>query len=559
MTELNTKPRRNVLYMTLFVLLALLLGIIMGRYDRWPMIKLVSTAIAIKKNITIRFVGEQVFVERTLADNYTISNTKPSVLVRTVDTSVLPLSLTTFPLSGNGVFAANDDLVRGALTRIGKSLLVMDKLGNIFEFKNDTLNRKEYGDFPNGINAAILATIPSSGRPLSLTAVRTLYIAYDKRSSRIFVSHQKYNPTTRHVRFTISSITVDGENLAKAGSWHTIFETEDIPNDLSFRGATGGRLLVAGNYLYFSIGDYNFGQVPQQESELTAQSKGSPFGKIFQYDLASGKATVKSIGHRNPQGLAIDNEGHLLNTEHGPEGGDELNIVVDGNNYGWPYKTYGADYGTFGWPIKFRAPDIVFTEPLFAWVPSIAVSPIIRINAFDDRWNGDLLVGSLKAQTLFRLRTKQNRVLFSEPIWIGHRIRDIVEIPGGIALLTDDPALIFLRVDSSRLTVNTKMQKNVEMTPSLAKCLNCHHFGETNSTNLAPTLASIIGKKIASDGFDRYSEALSGRGGTWDVQSLEAFIRNPNKFAPGTSMPNQNLSDAQIKAIISTLGATRVK
>ena len=559
MTRSNTARRTSTAFIIFGAVIAMLVGMLIGRYDRWPMTTLVSTALAMKKSITIWFVGDKQFVANRLADNYTVANTQKNTSTRAIDTSILPLLLTAFPLSGSGSFAANDELVRGALTRVGNSLLVMDKLGNIFEFKSGALHRMDYGNFPNGIQAAILSTAQSSGRPLSITAVRTLYIAYDKGSSRLFVSHQRYSPISKHVRFTISSIAIDRETLSRAGSWRTVFETEDIPNDLSFRGATGGRLLVVGNYLYFSIGDYNFGQVPLEKSELAAQSSESPFGKVFQYDLTNGSTIVKSVGHRNPQGLAVDNEGQLISTEHGPEGGDELNIIVAGRNYGWPYKTHGTDYGTFGWPIQFRPPDIAFTEPFFAWVPSIAVSPIIRVNAFDDRWNGDLLVGSLKAQTLFRLRTTQNRVVYSEPIWIGHRIRDIVEMPDGITLLTDDPALVFVRVDKARLAANTKMQKNVEMTPALAKCLNCHHFGDTNSTHLAPTLASIIGRKIASDGFERYSESLSRKGGTWDIKSLEAFIRNPNKFAPGTSMPNQNLSDTQVNEIIMTLGATRTK
>lgn len=505
-------------------------------------------------------VGEDKVVKDVLADNYRSPSPPPAPSVRSIDTSVLPLQLTSFPLAGTGSFAANDELIRGALAKVESSLLLMDKLGNIFEFKDNSLRKMDYGDFPNGIRQAIVNPSKTSRRPLPLTAVRALYIAYHSGTSTLFVSQQKYNPTSKHVRFTISSITIDKATLSRTSDWKTVFETEDISDESSFRGATGGRLLIDGSLLYFSVGDYNFGQVPVRQHELVAQDKASSFGKVYEHDITIGSTRVKSVGHRNPQGLAIDNAGRLVNTEHGPEGGDELNVIVDGNNYGWPYKTYGTDYGTFGWPIAFKPlPDIKFAEPLFTWVPSIAVSPVIRIGAFNQRWEDDLLVGSLKAQSLFRLRLREGRVLFSEPIWIGHRIRDIVEMPGGLALMTDDPALIFLRVDDARLMANSKMQKSVELTPALAKCLNCHHFGDTNSTHLAPTLASIVGKRIASDTFQRYSDALKNKGGVWTVQALESFVGNPGKFAAGTSMPNLSLSESQVKEAVAALGTIKQK
>src|SRR5207253_2946782 len=80
------------------------------------------------------------------------------------------------------------------------------------------------------------------------------------------------------------------------------------------------------------------------------------------------------------------------------------------------------DYGTFDWPIKPKPPAIDFAEPLYAWVPSPAISSVAQASDFSDRWNGDLLVGSLKAQTLFRVKLQNDRVILSEPIWIGHRI-----------------------------------------------------------------------------------------------------------------------------------------
>lgn len=531
----------------------LVLGALIGRYELLPISPVAKFVKSIAMDIRISAVGEDKYIQKTLDKHYRKSSQPSVAAARTLDTSRLPLQLETISLASTGQFAASEDLVGGALTKVENALFIMDKLGNIFNFKNKLMHKMDYGVFPNGVGASIT----NSFETLSLTATRALYIAYDSSRGTIYASLQKFNASSRHVRFNISAISIDKNTLEKKGQWRTVFETEDIPNDASFRGATGGKLIVAGNYLYFTIGDYNFGQVPEKDFEFVSQNKSSSFGKIYEHDLNTQKTRVVSIGHRNPQGLVFTKDGKLVNSEHGPEGGDELNIVVDGKNYGWPYKTYGTDYGTFNWPVKFKAPSVDFAEPLFAWVPSAAISPVIQISDFSDRWNGDLMVGSLKAQTLFRLRMLDNRIVFSEPIWVGHRIRDIIEMPNQIVLMTDDPALVLVSVDERRLEENSKLQKNVEFISALAKCLNCHHFGETNPSHLAPTLANILNKRIASDSFQRYSESLKRKGGTWDEKSLAKFIGNPNAFAPGSGMPSLGLSELQIKEVVSALGTRK--
>ena len=542
---------RKVLGGVLAAFALLVLGAVIGRYELLPISRFAYMAKSIKKDIVVSIVGEDKFVEQALDKHYR-KNAQPSAVVtRSLDSSRLPLLLTRFPLADTGNFAASEELVGGAVASVDGTLFVMDKLGSIFTFSENTMRKMDYGVFPNGIGESITSSV----EPLSPTALRALYIAYDSANSTIYVSLQKFNPASRHARFNISAISIDRKTLEKTGSWKTVFESEDIPDDLSFRGATGGKLIVAGNFLYFTIGDYNFGQVPEKESELVSQKASSSFGKVYEYDLTTKKTKMKSMGHRNPQGLVYTREGKLINAEHGPEGGDELNIILDGKNYGWPYRTYGTDYGTFNWPIKFKAPSIEFEEPLYAWVPSAGISPVIQIADFNERWNGNLLVGSLKAQTLFRLKLHNDRVIFSEPIWIGHRIRDIVQIADQIVLVTDDPALVFISVDAKRLAENSKMQKNVETTPALLRCRSCHHFGETNPSHLAPTLANILNKPIASDNFLRYSDALKNKGGNWDEASLAKFIGNPNEFAPGSGMPNLGLSASEIQDVVAALRA----
>jgi cytochrome c2 len=460
------------------------------------------------------------------------------------------LLLAVFPLAGTGEFAASEELTRGALAVAGGELFVMDKLGNIFRMRDKVLRKMDFGAFPSGVESYLLRT-PDK---LRKTSIRTLYIAHDPVRHLFLVSHQRYDPRTRHVRFTISVLPVDAATFERTGAWRTLFETEDIPDSLAFRGATGGKMVVAGDTLYFTVGDYNFGQVPQDELALMAQNAKSSFGKIYELDLRTGRSKVKSIGHRNPQGLTYTRGGLLIDAEHGPEGGDELNIVRDGSNYGWPYRTYGTDYGTFNWPLDSQPKPGNYASPLYSWVPSVAVSPVVEVTDFNEAWDGDLLVGSLKAQSLFRVKLVDERVVFAEPIWVGHRVRDIAILNQQIVLMTDDPALVYLEVDGARRKANSKLQKHVEFSPSLAACLKCHHFGPTNESHLAPSLTDVLGRKIANDSFARYSDGLRKTEGRWDAAALSKFLANPSTFAPGTTMPSLGLTADQVSEVVAALG-----
>ena len=353
-----------------------------------------------------------------------------------LDTSRLPLLLNTIPIAGTGRFAVSEDLPGGAVARVEQSLLVMDRVGHIFVFEHAALRRMDY-DPPSGITKA-------------------LYLAYDESRGTIYVSHLARPVPSEGVRFTIASLAIDKRTLATRGQWQTVFETGGLSEDAGRRGGTGGKMLVTRERLYFSVGDFSVGQIPVSPFDFAAQDPSSPFGKIFDHDLTTKATAVSSTGHRNSQGLVWTTSGTLMSTEHGPEGGDELNIIVPGGNYGWPYRTHGVGYGTFEWPAMPHA-TARFIEPVFAWVPSPAISAVIEVAGFHDRWNGDLLVGSLEAQTLFRLKVANSRVLYSEGIQIGSRIRDLVQMPNQIALITDDPALVLISVDEERLKQNARL------------------------------------------------------------------------------------------------------
>jgi len=148
-----------------------------------------------------------------------------------------------------------------------------------------------------------------------------------------------------------------------------------------------------------------------------------------------------SVGHRNPQGAALHPAtGALWIDEHGPQGGDEVNLVAAGRNYGWPVVTYGAEYGS-GAKIGEGTAKAGMEQPLLHWTPSIAPSGMAFLTS--DRypgWQGSLFVGALKDQMLVRLKFDGDRIVGEEHLLVGRvgRIRDVRQGPDGLLYLLTD-------------------------------------------------------------------------------------------------------------------------
>ena len=161
-----------------------------------------------------------------------------------------------------------------------------------------------------------------------------------------------------------------------------------------------------------------------------------------------------TLGHRNMQGAAINPQtGELWTHEHGPQGGDEVNVIRPGLNYGWPVVTYGVNYGV-GTKIgegQFK-PGMV--QPLQVWVPSIAPSGMAFVSGSQfPQWQGSMLVGALRGQMLVRLTLEGDKVLSEERLFQGRpgRIRDVRMGPDGLVyLLTDDPQGALLRLEPAK-------------------------------------------------------------------------------------------------------------
>lgn len=202
-------------------------------------------------------------------------------------------------------------------------------------------------------------------------------------------------------------------------------------------------------FLYFSIGD--------RGKRNQAQLLDYPNGKIHRLNadgsipsdnpFFENNNAIKSIwtyGNRNPQGLAIyPSSSILFETEHGPRGGDELNILSSGKNYGWPEITYGKNYS--GTTITKYTHKEGMEQPVIHWTPSIAVC---GIDFYDgelfNNWKNNLLVSSLKFERLYRLEIDDDKVIDQEIIYeAGSRIRDVQTGPEGfIYIALEDPGRI---------------------------------------------------------------------------------------------------------------------
>jgi glucose/arabinose dehydrogenase len=225
-------------------------------------------------------------------------------------------------------------------------------------------------------------------------------------------------------------------------------------------------LWLADGTLLMSVGDG--GNPPLQVGGVPARENGQRLdrhlGKILRLD-ANGKAPrdnplvgregarpeIYSYGHRNIQGMAREHRsGRVWATEHGPYGGDELNLIRPGGNYGWPRASTGLDYRT-----KERVtpndslPGMI--DPKFTWSPSKAPSGLAyytgeRFGA----WRGDLFSGGLVTQAIHRLKLDGENVTGEEKLAIGRRVRDVVQGPDGLLyVLTDHPDGELLRIESA--------------------------------------------------------------------------------------------------------------
>ena len=205
-------------------------------------------------------------------------------------------------------------------------------------------------------------------------------------------------------------------------------------------------------YLFITLGDR--GDSPAKGAAQRAQQLDDHAGKSIRLHddgrvpadnpfvkTPGARPEIFTFGNRNMQGAALHPEtARVWAHEHGPQGGDEINILVAGSNYGWPVITYGANYGS-GTKIGEGTSKEGMVSPLYTWVPSIAPSGMVFYTGNNfPKWKGNLFVGALAKTALVRLTLNGDKVVSEERLFDGKlgRIRDVRQGPdGNLYLLTD--------------------------------------------------------------------------------------------------------------------------
>jgi cytochrome c2 len=362
-------------------------------------------------------------------------------------------------------------------------------------------------------------------------------------SFRMFASHHFWK--TRESCAVVRVSVLEGKNDELTATdhlqWRTLYETSPcLGLSTEGRGLAFGALQIGGAMglvgdggLLLAVGDHEYDGWNQRPA--LPQDPDSPYGKIMLIDTGTGKGEIYSLGHRYPQGLFVAASGEVWETEHGPRGGDELNHVRRGANYGWPVVTYGTEYGMHEWPFNPSAGrHDGFERPTLAFVPSLALSGLTGIAGprFAE-WRGDLVLASLHGQ-LRRVRVEEGRVVVDEPLAIGYRNRDIAQgADGRIAIWTDQNDLIFLEPAGT-----------ADGEALVFQCMGCHTVQEWGMGTIGPSLYRVFGRRVAAEeGFD-YSPAMRDFGGRWSRERLDRFLADPAGTVPGTSMQFPGIPDA---------------
>ena len=309
-------------------------------------------------------------------------------------------------------------------------IIVTEKNGLIFRIdKNDKLIKIEGG--PKSTETGQGGLLDVQLHP-NFIENRWIYFSYNKKKNNKF--------TTAVSRFEFHNDNLKNEKL--------IFEALPYSNK---RLHFGSRLeFDKEGYLYISVGDRGSRDINPQDLSRHAGKvhriydngdipKDNPF-----YDKKNAIKSIFSYGHRNPQGMILNpftNE--IWTHEHGPRGGDEINIINKGLNYGWPVITYGINYS--GTIITNEKKKEGMEQPLHYWVPSIAPSGMVFIEgSLYPSLNGNLLIGSLKFEYLHLCIMKGSEVISEHRLFEDMRVRNVKQRSDGyIFFSVEEPGRIY--------------------------------------------------------------------------------------------------------------------
>ncbi|MEL6578117.1 MAG: PQQ-dependent sugar dehydrogenase [Cyanobacteria bacterium J06621_12] len=316
------------------------------------------------------------------------------------------------------------------------SMLITERPGRLRIARNGVLSPQPISGVPEVLAAGQAGLMDVSLHP-DFSTNRLVYLTYAHGS-------RSANQTR------IARAEFDGSALSNL---EVIFEVNPVKNDTQHFGS---RIVwLPDQTMLIAIGDGGNPPIQLNGSLIRqqAQNLNVPLGKVIRlnddgsipadnpsFNSADANPAVWSYGHRNIQGLAVDRSSNRLwATEHGSKGGDEVNLLEAGENYGWPEVTYSEEYS--GGQISSERSRPGMIDPKVVWTPAIAPSGLaVYTGDRFSQWKGDLFAGGLVSQDVRRLDLDdEGNVLKEESIYIGQRVRDVRQSPDGMLyVLTDE-------------------------------------------------------------------------------------------------------------------------
>ena len=275
--------------------------------------------------------------------------------------------------------------------------------------------------------------IPANRREIdSRFAINDIAVLSENAATaKLLISYPRLGTSGRCVEIAVDELAYDRKlsRIKFVSNWYVTKPCVPI----SAVQHTAGRFAVIDkSSVYVSFGDLGF-------SEIDDRSKRGDLGSIFKL---SAKSAVKiSQGHRNPQGMLLYNKNTLLAAEHGPRGGDEINVIKEGGDYGWPFVSYGQPYGSGDYvrPVK-TGTHTGYIEPIKYWVPSIAPTELVQLpnNGWGD-FSGALVLGTLREEVLVFMKVSANlEITQTIQVPVNERIRDLEVTESGALIATTD-------------------------------------------------------------------------------------------------------------------------
>ena len=377
------------------------------------------------------FVGWNHGEKEYFSTNITLEIAEETVIGLNFTDTSLP-----FEYNKASIVNLDNEIIWGLDAITNEHILFTTKSGKIFAFKGgqSTMISNYYEDLVN-----------SSGQGGLLDL--KLDPNYEQ-NNYVYVTYSQKIPGSNFSYLSLDRFIYDNGQIS---GMETIFQS-GTPSQRN--GHFGSRIAFSDEYLFVSIGEGSPSKGGIDSRYQNAQDLTNDWGKIHRLNFdgsipadnpfnnsENSRKSIYSYGHRNPQGLMFDPyDVSIISSEHGPKGGDELNVIKKGVNYGWPLVSYGVNYD--GSAISGGSHE-GYEKPIFYWDPSIATSQLVLLKDKKHKaWFRNILVAGLKSKSIYRLRLQNGIWQEVERIQLGFRVRSICAGENGLFFVSGDNGVI---------------------------------------------------------------------------------------------------------------------